>query len=191
MQDNTTRIQFLCSINDDDSEEIIACNEILNRIENDELEETTVWKFKRITAREGPLTRTHLSLRGSTYNVTIEWENGEITSEPLAVIAADNPVTCATYAKDNDLRELDGWKRFKSIAKRQGKILRMANQVNLRSYRNATKYMYGHEVPKDYDHAVRLDERAGNTEWQDSNKLEMAQLETTTRSKIMGIQAAA
>jgi len=40
----------------------------------------------------------------------IEWENGEITSEPLTLIAADNPVTCAIYAKENGLLDLDGWK---------------------------------------------------------------------------------
>jgi hypothetical protein len=41
----------------------------------------------------------------------IEWENGEITSvPPLAVIAADDPVTYALYAKENDLLELDAWK---------------------------------------------------------------------------------
>jgi hypothetical protein len=64
----------------------------------------------------------------------IEWENGEITSEPLApVIAADDPVTCAHYAKENDLLELDAWKRFKPIAKRQQKLLCMVNQAKVRS----------------------------------------------------------
>jgi len=38
----------------------------------------------------------------------IEWENGEITSEPLTIIAADDPVTCAIYAKENGLTLTDG-----------------------------------------------------------------------------------
>jgi uncharacterized protein YeeX (DUF496 family) len=47
IEDNPTRIQFLCSINDDESEEIISYNEILNHtIENNETEETRIWKFK-------------------------------------------------------------------------------------------------------------------------------------------------
>jgi hypothetical protein len=71
IEDNPTRIQFLCSINDDESEEIITYNEILNHIENDETEETTIWKFKRITAHEGPLTRTHPSWKGSPYNLLL------------------------------------------------------------------------------------------------------------------------
>jgi hypothetical protein len=53
----------------------------------------------------------------------------------------------------------------------------MVNQVKLRSYRTAPKYQYGFKVPKDYQHAVRLDEKAGNTKLQDSTKLEMAQLD--------------
>ena len=36
----------------------------------------------------------------SKYNVQVEWETGEITFEPLSIIAADDPVTCAAYAKD-------------------------------------------------------------------------------------------
>ena len=35
----------------------------------------------------------------------IEWETGEITSEPLKIIAADDPVTCAIYSKNNNLLE--------------------------------------------------------------------------------------
>ena len=33
----------------------------------------------------------------------LERETGEITFEPLSIIAADDPVTCAAYAKENDL----------------------------------------------------------------------------------------
>jgi hypothetical protein len=40
----------------------------------------------------------------------IEWENGEIITEPLAIIAADDPVTCAIYARDNNLLDLAEWK---------------------------------------------------------------------------------
>jgi hypothetical protein len=36
----------------------------------------------------------------------VEWENGEITTEPLSVIAADNPVTCAVYAREHDLLDV-------------------------------------------------------------------------------------
>jgi hypothetical protein len=45
------------------------------------------------------------------------WENGEITSDPLKVIAADDPVSCAIYAREIDLLDKPGWKRFKHVAK--------------------------------------------------------------------------
>jgi len=103
------RMQFLCSINDDALEEVMSYNEILAHIQCDEASDI-VWKFCRITAHEGPLKQNHPNYKGSTYNVMIEWENGEITSEPLSIIAADDPVTCAIYAKENNLLEQDSWK---------------------------------------------------------------------------------
>ena len=79
----------------------------------------------------------------------------EVTDEPLALIAADDPVTCAIYAKDNGLLDEPSWKRFKKIAKHQKTFTRMANQAKLRSYRSAPRYKYGFEVPRDYGHALR------------------------------------
>ena len=62
-----------------------------------------VWKFKHIVAHQGPLDSKSPNYKGSKYNVRIEWENGEVTDEPLGIIAADDPVTSAIYARDNDL----------------------------------------------------------------------------------------
>jgi len=90
-------LQFLCSINDDAAEEIMSYNDILAHIQRDE-DSNIVWKFRRITSHEGPLKPNHPNYKGSSYNVLVEWENGEITSEPLSIIAADDPVTCAIYA---------------------------------------------------------------------------------------------
>ncbi len=52
----------------------------------------TIWKFKRITAHEGPLVRSHPNYNGSRYNLIVVWETGEITSEPLNIIAADEQI---------------------------------------------------------------------------------------------------
>ena len=65
----------------------------------------------------------------SKYNVIVEWENGEITPEPLSIIAANNPVTCAIYAKENVLLDTPGWKQFKRLAKRAKKTLRAVKVV--------------------------------------------------------------
>ena len=80
----------------------------------------------------------------------IEWENGEVTAEPLSIIAKDDPVTCAIYARDNNLLDQEGWRRFKSIANRELKFRRLVNQAKFRLYRLAPRYKYGYEVPHDY-----------------------------------------
>ena len=187
LDNNPDRIKFLCSINDDETEEIISYNEILRHIERD-AEGTAIWRFKRITAHEGPLKPSHPNWKGSKYNVMIEWENGEVTTEPLHILAADDPVTCALYAKEKNLLDIEGWKRFRGIAKRQKQLTRMINQSKLRSYRSAKRYKYGFEVPKNYKDAVRLDSIAGNTKWKDSTKIEMDQLDEYNTFKDYGHQ---
>ena len=81
VENNPDRIKFLCSFNNDEYEDILAYHDIIDHIEK-EYEDPTVWKLRRITAHEGPLQRTHPNYKRSTYNVMIEWETGEITSEP-------------------------------------------------------------------------------------------------------------
>ena len=80
----------------------MSYNEIL-RLTETENEKETLWKYKKIQAHEGPLTKNDKSYNGSSYNVMIEWENGEVTCEPLSVIAVDDPVACTQYAMENDL----------------------------------------------------------------------------------------
>jgi hypothetical protein len=62
----------------------------------------------------------------------------------------------------------------------------MSNQAKLRSFRTATKYKYGFEVPRDYSHAIRLDERNGNTNWQESTALEFTQMDDYDTFTDMG-----
>ena len=62
----------------------MAYNDVMNYIHRDTTEENgELWKFRRILGHQGPLTRDHADYKGSKYNVSIEWENGEITYEPL------------------------------------------------------------------------------------------------------------
>ncbi len=93
----------------------------------------------------------------------IEWENGGVTSEPLSIIAADDPDTCAIYTRENNLLDLDGWKQFKGIASRDKTLLRMVNQAKIQSYHRTPCNKYGYEVLWDYIHAVELDKLNGNT----------------------------
>lgn len=137
-------------------------NEILQYIEKN-FNTDILWKFKEITTHQGPLNSNHPDYKGSLYNDKIAWENGEITYEPLDMIAKDDLVSCALYAGKNNLLQQPGWKRFKRIANREKKLPRMANQAKLRSYNHAPKYKFGFIVPSDYKHALCLDKENGNT----------------------------
>jgi hypothetical protein len=52
----------------------------------------------------------------------------------LKTTAADDPVTCAEYARGNNPLNLDGWKHFQRLAKREKKLKRMINQAKLKPY---------------------------------------------------------
>ena len=114
---------------------------------------------------------------GSEYNVKIAWETGEITYEPLDLMANQIPVDLALYAKNNNLLYKPGWKRFKRLGRRDKQIMRLVKQAKLRSYRLRPKYKFGYEVPRNFRHAKELDKRNGNTWWQDANKLEHYKLD--------------
>jgi hypothetical protein len=175
VEQNPTRLKFVLSVNDDQAQEVITYNKLLEYLEHDE-EQDLVWKFRRITAHEGPLSPSHPSYKGSQYNVLVEWETGEITAEPLSVIAADDPVTCAIYARDNGLLDLPGWRRFRKLAKRQKTFTRMINQAKLKSFHTAPLYKFGYEIPKNYAHAMRLDEKNKNHLWKDAIDMEFTQI---------------
>jgi hypothetical protein len=96
-------------------------------------------------------------------------ENGEVTTEPLSasIAAADDPVTCAIYAREHNL-----------FGKSEKKLLCMVNQAKLRSYNTTMpKYnYYGFEVPsRGFPHAMRLDMLNKNTRWQDTIGIEATQ----------------
>ena len=173
-------IKFLCEVDGDTADEILSYNQILDYIERDNLDQENdteqLYRFRRISAHQGPLRPTDKDYKGSSYNVLVEWESGEITYEPLDMIAQDDPVTCAEYAKRNGLLEAPGWKRFKSIAKNDKKLERMVNQAKLKNYRREPYWKFGYLVPRTHAQAVEIDQRNGNTKWQDAEATEMSQL---------------
>jgi hypothetical protein len=118
---------------------------MLEYITKDEESDIT-WKLRHIVSHEVPT-------QGSQYDLLIEWENGEITKEPLKVIAANNPVTCALYAREKGLLNQLGWKCFRHIAKNEKKFTRMVNQAKLKSFNTSLKYKYGYEIPRTYEQA--------------------------------------
>jgi hypothetical protein len=155
--DNPVLKKFKCLVGEDEFEEILSYNKVMQHLEQDDDDGETFWKY-------------HPTWKGDKYNVKVEWENGEVSYEPLHTITADDHVTCAIYAKYHGLLDTDGWKRSRSLAKRAKKMLCMVNQSKLRSYKTCKKYMYGIEIPRGYEDAIILDKLHGNNKWQSTTK---------------------
>jgi hypothetical protein len=66
--------------------------------------------FQHITSHQGPQTHDYPDYKGSKYDVVNEMENCQITNKLLQMIAKDDPVICAIYAKDNGLMDTESWK---------------------------------------------------------------------------------
>jgi hypothetical protein len=108
-------VQFVCSVNDDDYEEILSYNELMDYIEKDKQQHQDedgngFWNFKHIVSHEGPFRTSNPEYKGSRYNVLVEWENVEVTSEPLTIFGKGDPMTCTVYACEHGLLEEEGWK---------------------------------------------------------------------------------
>ena len=86
LEKNPTGLKFKLSVNNDQCEEILTHAEALDHIARDE--ESNIdseWKFRRIAAHAGPPQPNHPNCKGSTWNVMVEWENGEVTSDSLSM----------------------------------------------------------------------------------------------------------
>ena len=53
----------------------------------------------------------------------------------------------------------------------------MANQAKLRQLYSTPKFKYGFEIPRNYNHAIKIDQDNGNTKWQDATKLEQGSMD--------------
>jgi hypothetical protein len=102
--------KFKCLVGrEDGSGEILSYNKEMQHIEKNNDDGETFWKYKQISGHEGPLNKNHSLWKGDKYNVKVEWENGEVSYEPLHTIASNDPVVvCAIYGKDHELLDTDG-----------------------------------------------------------------------------------
>jgi hypothetical protein len=104
---------------------------------------------------QGPLDPKDHNYQGSKYNLLVEWEDGECSYKPLTILAADDPISCAAYAKRNGLLDVPGFKRFKRMANRDKKFQRLVNQAKLKYFRRTMKFRYGVLVPNTHEEAIR------------------------------------
>ena len=160
-------IIFILDIGEGKVEELITYNQLLYHLEQSDEQDNSMdhelYRFRAIIGHEGPLKATDPNWKGSKWNVQIESETGEITFEPLSVIAADDPITCAAYVKEKNLYNLDGWKRFRHLIKKEKQLIRAIKQSKTRQVRHTKKYMFGFLIPRNYIEALAFDKATNNS----------------------------
>ena len=92
------------------------------------------------------------------------------------MIAKDDPVFLANYAKQNGLLEAPGWKFLRHIARQAKKLQHMLYQSRCQSKHNAIQYKFGVRIPRDVKEAYELDRQNGNTFWADAIQCELNQV---------------
>ena len=157
------KLSYVLCIGNGKLEEIISYNQLVDRLEAAAQEDNEIsddlFKFRALICHQGTLKPTDPNWKGCKYNVLVDWETGEKTYEPLSVLAADDPVTCASYAKKNDQLHVDGWKRFRNLAKRDKTLTRAIMQSKLRQARRSNKYMFHYLIPSSYKEALEFIKR--------------------------------
>ena len=175
-KDAENQIKFIVEIGEGKYDEILSYNELSNYIEEqqDNDAEDKRWTFSKILDHQGPIPSTHKDYKGSAYNVLVEWDNGTQTYEPLDIMIKDDPITLAIYAQDNDLLQTPSWKRCRKTINANPTLKRLINKTTTRS--STPNYQFGIQVPRNVKEAYALDERNGNTKWQDAMEAEIASL---------------
>ena len=180
LKDEPDRIKFRCKVGDVVLDKLVAYNEMMEFIEEQEMNEDGTWRFRRIVG--------HRQRKGRQAEVLVLWESGEQTYEPIRNIYAADRYLLAEYARDNDL--LDKWDskslKLKRAAADSRNLITMVNKAKLKSFHSAPVYMYGYEVPRNHAHAMELDRRNGNTKWRDSEALEIAQVQEYSTFEDLG-----
>ena len=99
--------------NQDDFEVFISYDQLMDFLEqHSELDDLTdvYFKFRGLKAHQGPLDPD--DNKGSSYNLLVEWETGEVAYETLTQMSMDDPIFCAEYGKNHNLLDKSGCKRL-------------------------------------------------------------------------------
>ena len=180
---NHKDIMMLLKLGDGETEELMTYVELCDKLDammkaDVEKEESgeAFYFFQDIVGHEGPLTSKSMNWKGSTWNVLVRWDDGSETWEPLNMMIAQDPITCASYAKRNDLVELQGWTSLRKYARRTKVLDRQVKQAVLKAQRRAPIYKFGVRVPRDHKEAVHLQEAQGHSKWTDAEAVELEQI---------------
>ena len=178
-------LRFKCQHGDRMFEEIMTYNKMLEWCDRD-LDKDDMYKIDAILDHR----KAKLPSTKGGIELLIQWASGVRSWNCGNLTFNDDPVSVAMYALKNNLLDTEGFKRCRPYVKNAKKFGRMINQTRLKNYRRRPVYKYGYQVPRDHEEAVFIDEKNGNTKWQDSESLEKSQLHEYDTFKDLGKGAA-
>ena len=133
-----------------------------------------LYSFKRILAHEGPLQRSDTKHKGCPWNLLIDWDGAEPTWVPRSLILDSDPISVATYARENHLLQTPGWKQFNRRARLNRKAIRRLRRL-MKGHRGGKgpQFIYGVRIPDRQKSPRDLDRENGNTLWADAQRYEI------------------
>ena len=114
------------------------------------------------------------------WHLCVEWKDGTSSWERLADLKESNPVEVAEYAATKSLLNTPAfiwWAPY--VLQKRTRIIAAVTK----RYRKWT-HKFGIEVPRSVKHAKEIDERNGNTFWQDCSRWEL----TTDRTSDLHVE---
>ena len=106
------------------------------------------------------------------WDLKVKWEGGETSYIPLKDIKESNAVEVAEYAVRAGIEDEPAFAWWYRQALKQREVI-----INKISSRVRKQSKFGITIPRNFEEAVSLDKRNGNTLWQDATKKEMKNVE--------------
>ena len=138
------QLRFRLKVDGEQLDDLISYNQLMEYLTLDTGQtEDGLYKFKSIVDNRGPYSPADPECHGSSCNVLIEWETGEMTWEPLSTIIADDPYSCAVNAKKFYLLDTQGWKQLKRHARTVRRLIRTLLKSKYRQAKATKRYKDG------------------------------------------------
>ena len=88
----------------------------------------------------------------------------------------DEPIYLAKYVRENYLLGTSGWKQLCCYVKNTNNINRLLKSSKGKQHRNTVKIKFGMDIPCDHKDSMIFDANKVNTNWKDSELLELKQI---------------
>ena len=157
-------------------EELRNYNDLTNVHNRDQEDGYSNWICKDIIGHK---------LQNRRYYVKVLWDNGESSWESLNIMKASDPMKVSKYATIHELNDKHGWRWTKRFARNPTKFIRMARIFRMQQRAASRTFKFGIEVPKNLQHARKLDTKTETDLWAEAIRKEIQSLLELSTFRIL------